>query len=279
MELSILTFSMLAEAFVGKLNADKLFAVVSENGIKHVDLLEYEVSKYGKGKIKAAGAKYGVGVSCYVAYVPFLPKNAGKVKVKIESAVNTAKELGAKVLMVVPFLTSELKAARGLPRKEVRDMIADVLTLCVKAADGSGLSVCFEDTPRIDLPASSTEDCKYILDKVKGLGLVFDTANTLHGGSDPWEFYDALKDHITYVHLKDVAYTDSMLGDRITGGKKIIAVVYGRGFIDVKGFVNKLEEDGYKGPAAIEYVRPNKMFCKFSDHAEQIAIFCKYLAE
>ena len=58
-----------------------------------------------------------------------------------------------------------------------------------------------------------------LLDNVPGLKLVFDTGNPIFNNDfskegnpkqDAWEFYENVKDHIAYVHIKDGKFTDKM---------------------------------------------------------------------
>ena len=91
-----------------------------------------------------------------------------------------------------------------------------------------------------------------MLDNVPGLKLVFDTGNPvmLPDWTKPepwprqssWEFYDAVKDHVVYVHIKD--------GNWIDGGMHYTYAGEGQG--DVKRIVADLVRRGYGGGISME---------------------------
>lgn len=54
MKLAFMSFSMMREAFLGKMDADTLCAVAAETGLHILDLQEAEIALYGEAKLKAA---------------------------------------------------------------------------------------------------------------------------------------------------------------------------------------------------------------------------------
>lgn len=91
-----------------------------------------------------------------------------------------------------------------------------------------------------------------MLDQVPGLKLVFDTGNPvmLPDWTKPepwprqssWEFYDAVKDYVAYVHIKDGNWADG----------KMTYTYAGDGQGDVKRIVADLVKRGYDGGISME---------------------------
>lgn len=91
-----------------------------------------------------------------------------------------------------------------------------------------------------------------LLDMVPGLKLVFDTGNPVslddctfpppYPKQSAWKFFDAVKDHVEYIHIKD--------GKMVDGG---IRYTYpGEGDGDVKKIVKYMIANGYDGGISIE---------------------------
>lgn len=93
-----------------------------------------------------------------------------------------------------------------------------------------------------------------LLDNVPGLKLVFDTGNPIfsddRGKPKPWprqsswEFYDHVREHIAYVHIKDGTW-DAAQG-------KAVYTFPGEGQGDVRRIVKDLLARGYDGGFSIE---------------------------
>jgi sugar phosphate isomerase/epimerase len=90
-----------------------------------------------------------------------------------------------------------------------------------------------------------------MLDRVPGLKLVYDTGNPVttkdysrdgDARQDPWEFYQAVREHIAYVHVKDAVSRDG-------------AVTYtfpGEGEARIPDILRDLKARGYDGGLSIE---------------------------
>lgn len=93
-----------------------------------------------------------------------------------------------------------------------------------------------------------------LIENVPGLKLVFDTGNPI--GTDdrskpkpypeqsPWEFYNKVKEHVVYIHIKDAKWN----ADRT----KRNACFPGEGDGDVKEIVTDMLKNGYDGGISIE---------------------------
>lgn len=90
-----------------------------------------------------------------------------------------------------------------------------------------------------------------MLDAVPGLKLVYDTGNPViskdgsKGGTeyqDPWEFYQNIRPHIAYVHIKDV----------VMDGDKEVYTYAGEGHGRILDILKDLKDTGYEGGISIE---------------------------
>lgn len=70
---------------------------------------------------------------------------------------------------------------------------------------------------------ASPKDCRALLDRVPGLGLIFDTGNFRvdDPGSDELAAYESLKDRMIRVHVKDVVLGNFESGETCIDGQKI----------------------------------------------------------
>lgn len=89
------------------------------------------------------------------------------------------------------------------------------------------------------------------------LKLVFDTGNPAQYGQDAWEYYEGVRDHIVYVHVKDYTLsTDSTGSPGSTTGPgekgKEVAVFPGAGACSVREIIADLLQRGYDGGFSIE---------------------------
>jgi len=77
------------------------------------------------------------------------------------------------------------------------------------------------------------------------LRLIFDTGNPVPQGQDPWTFYQAVREHIIHVHIKDYCADPS-----VPGGFR--ATFPGEGAARVREIVADLKQQGYDGWFSIE---------------------------
>jgi len=98
-----------------------------------------------------------------------------------------------------------------------------------------------------------------LLDGVAGLRLIFDTANAATGldrskpkpypPQCPWTFYQAFREHIVHVHIKDAV---RLRGDLVNGFEEAQYVMPGEGDAQVTRICTALLESGYAGGFSIE---------------------------
>ena len=255
MNLSLMSFSMMKDALLKRVTAETLCTIAKKSGINSLDLMDVEVSLYGEKKLLAAMKAQEIACGCIIATLPFYdaPK---KVESKLKKAFELTKRMGADTLMVVPGLVGMDKSACAkMSRWQMLDRAVEKYTLAVNLGEQYGIQVGFENTPVAYKPLSSAEDCRYLLDKVPGLGMIFDTGNfrVADTSSDELAAYEMLKDRIIRVHLKDVVVGFFKFGEACVDGQKIKAVTTGSGVIPMAELIRRFRDDGYTGTFAVEY--------------------------
>ncbi len=279
MELSLMTFSLMRDRVHRKLDADKLIRIAADSGLASVDLMATELGLYGKDKLKAAMENCGVHCGCLIASLPFYAA-PDRVLAKAKEQLATARELGADMLMVVPGSADprDVRAVKSLGKDKARELAVSHFQAIVQEAEGSGIRIGFENTPQAHKPLASAEDVEYVLSRVPGLGLIFDTGNfrVADANCDELAIYERLKSYIIRVHLKDVVIGSFHgKGERCMDGQSIVAVTTGSGVIPIREILERLKADGYDGGLAIEYsAKPD---VSGSAHAQYVTAYADYI--
>ncbi len=255
---SLLTGVFGMDLMRGKISPRDTMHIAADSGVQYVDVNQVKIKQaeqYRKD-MEATGVK----VYCYVTFAPFFDTD-DKIRAKLKTDMAAAQALGAEKILITPYTPFRddrkvLRAGKeGCFEKQVNGY-----RIAVELAKEHTLQACFEAVPRAIVHLASTEECRRVLEAVPGLGFAFDTANALVVGQKADDVYEALKDHIVYVHLKDVVLENarkSFLPDeRTPGGKRIQMVTYGEGIIPVRKLYNRIVADGYAGVFGIEYARP-----------------------
>ena len=255
MKLSFMSFSMMKDAVLKRVTAETLCTIAKKCGINSLDLMDIEVSLYGEQKLLEAMKAQEVSCGCIIMTAPFFdtPK---KVERKLKKAFALAKRMGADTLMVVPGGTGmDRSACAKMSRWQMLDRAVEKYALAVELGKQYGIRVGFENTPADYKPLSAAEDCRYLLDKVPGLGMIFDTGNfrVADTNADELKAYELLKDRVIRVHLKDVVVGFFKNGEACVNGQKIRAVTTGSGVIPMAELIRRFRDDGYAGTFAVEY--------------------------
>lgn len=274
---SLMIFPFGYDVMKGTMTLQEVCELAARKGFGRVDVLGINESL--KEVCRTAIDAAGVQVYCFIANLNFFQSREG-IEADTRSLLATAKALDAQLFMVVPYCSdAQIAQALAMTKDAVRESMAAGFRLAVELGKEYDLKVCFETTPHDAFALSGTEDCLWMLDQVEGLGLVFDTANMLPHGEDTLESYEALKDRILYVHLKDVALRpmdpEQQTLEHTKDGQQMCGVVWGEGVIPVKEVAARLARDGYTGSYAVEYAHPGVFTTQA--HEDQIDKFLKYL--
>lgn len=278
-QFSLMTFNLAKDFRKKTMTVQDSLKLAADAGVPYVDVMRVDakcVSEY-----QAAMAATGVQICCYISCISFFAKeNAICDALNRDMAV--ARELNAKLFMIVPYyMVIDNRKAKKLGRERVLELMVRGFRLAVEKGKQYGLKVCFETTPAEEIRLSGTEDCRYVLDRVPGLGLAFDTANMLPHGDETLTAYEMLKEHTVHVHLKDVALLEakpSLLPDeRAADGRLMKGTVFGQGVIPIKDVYERMVKSGYNGVFAIEYMRPSNRPCTLLEHKDELARYLDYL--
>ena len=289
MKLSLMTFSIIGDALAKTVDADLLARIICEAGYDQADLMEFEFRIYGREKLLAALEKYGVRVSCIISAPPFFTAPEEAAAESIRNSLALCEEAGTDMLMLVPGQSStmgmgpdECAVCSGMTREEMLERTIKMYNLAVSLAADTGVQVVFENTPHWYKPLAAPEDVKYVLDRVPGLGLVFDTGNfrVADTACDELGAYELLKDRIARVHLKDVRIGDFPEGERCVNGQAIKAVLTGSGVIPMQELITRMEADGYAAIYSVEYAAPSDAHgCAHIDAAAVYGKIIRMMAE
>lgn len=257
-DFSLMTFSMAKDLSRKTMTIKDTLQMAADAGIPYVDIMR--INQGQTAEYRTAMKETGVNVYCYTAVISFFEK-VEKISFNLDKELQIAISLGAKLFMIVPFyfMVDEMKAKK-LSREQVRQYMKKGFGLAVEKGHRAGIPVCFETTPQDELCLSGTEDCRWMLEQVPGLGLVFDTANMLPHGDKTLEAYEVLKSYIVHVHLKDVELRKPGLSllpkEHTPDGKVMQGTVFGEGVVPVREVYERMQDSGYHGCFAIEYIHP-----------------------
>ena len=278
LRLSLLSYSMLTDAALGRITPDVLCGICRENGIGSIDLMTLELRLYGAKKLKQAMDESGIACGCLIANIDFLafPHRAEKW---LQNALALCAEMDAKTLMVVPGqpVGRRLTRLRTLSRSAMTDEAVRFFTTAVAEGTKLGITVGLEDTPQKDKPFSSPAELTNLLTRVPGLGLIFDTGNFLIAdpGTDLMASYEALRPYIIRIHLKDVIRQKAFGTERCVDGLNIVPVITGHGILPMRDFLRKLKDDGYNGDLCVEYAAAKGVHG--SGHGKALSAYTDYI--
>lgn len=275
------TFSLMSSGMVrdfkeGKMDFEDVCRIASQNQIRYMDLMEPEVDIYGIDKVKEGLNKYGLKVSCVLSFISMITEEEKEIKRRVRKALEMTSALSCGLLMIVPMLENETEKNAKISREDKVSLTEKYLRQAAEEAAAYGIKICIESIPTCELPLSSYEECLYLLERIPGLGLVYDTANMIPAGEDTEAYYEKLKKYICHVHVKDVRYTDGGL-DKCRDGRYLACCKWGEGIIPLKSVMERLKADHFQGVCAIEYVVPEEVGVYPNEY--QLKTMLEYLCE
>jgi sugar phosphate isomerase/epimerase len=197
----------------------------------------------------------GVAINCFGSAIA----NWGKrIEEPFDSSVAEARRaiprmrrLGTRLVRIMSFAVrknpdgsdadDQMEAERFRRLRELQRMFA-----------GEGLTPVHENC--MNYGGMSWKHTQRLLGEVPGLKLAFDTGNPVftddrskprpHPKQSAWEFYEHVRDHVAYVHIKDGYWDETE--------QKAVFTFPGEGRGDVRRIVGDLLKRGYDGGLSIE---------------------------
>ena len=209
------------------------------------------------GKLEDAG----VSINCFGSAVANWGKDVRKPEDvqasfdELRRALPRMQRLGCKLIRGMSFAQAK-DTAPDAPEiaAAVFKHVNELVKLCADAGVVYGHENC------MNYGGLSCEHTLRLLDEVQpdSFTLIFDTANPVFSwdrrGEEPyhkqssWDFYQAVKDHIGYVHIKDAVY----VGETDGVFPKADFTFPGEGDGDVERIVADLLANGYDGGFSME---------------------------
>ena len=168
---------------------------------------------------------------------------------EMRKAIPRMHKLGIKLIRIMSFLVPKELFGESA---QFQDEAIKRIKVIAKLAEDSGITLVHENCS--SWGGLSLDHTLRLLEGVKSpaLKLVYDTGNPVFHddvrGMPPykkqssWEFYNAVKEHVVYVHIKD---------GRIIDGKDIYKFA-GDGDGDVRKILKDLLKNGYDGGFSME---------------------------
>ncbi len=203
----------------------------------------------GDPSILPALREAGMGISSIYCFFSFEQQEQTD---RIHALVKLAASSGAKHVMPIPgFHHAKTEEGRAT---ELDRMLSGMKTLTEVAVE-AGLTVTIEDFDSAASPIRNSRGMRCFLDRIPSLKVTFDTGNFRFSGEDELTAFDALKERIAHVHLKDRALTDQFGAEALTAlcGTALYPAPVGSGVIPMTEILNRLRGIGYEGILTVEH--------------------------
>lgn len=228
-------------------------------------------------KIKAYADKHGVKICCLSCYTSISPENAAETVPLMKRFVDVAAALGS------PFFHHTLVSKYDKPDYviENKEALFETVIQAVREIYDYGQSVgvrlVYEDQGYL---INGVEGFGRFLDTVaRDVGVVLDFGNHYNVDEEMEGFFNAFKDRVCHVHIKDVIYADQPGWEddwiRTLHGKFFRVVPMGEGIIDHKKYIDQLEAGGYTGCYGLEYGAPSQDSTLLDDTIETLSGWLK----
>ncbi len=245
---------------------ERIGAFLQSRGIDLFEL-QYEMGN-GQPLADAAPilADYGVAINCIYTgsrWALAHTEQADQALAALDACIELAGQVGA------PFVQFYPGVIKGPDSYGDTMLLAERLARPLERARAAGVTLIFENLfdikdndPHGQDIARGADSTRILLDLIDSpqLKLNYDPCNFYIAGVEPWPYaYQLLKEHIVYVHLKDVArYCEWLHGPRAQHrvyrehGREFIIVPLGAGTLNYDGIIAGLRRDGYAGPLVLE---------------------------
>lgn len=225
-----------------------------ELGWRHIELRNIEgknatdLPDAAMDAVASALEKAGLRVSCFASQLANwarpIDSDFEKDTSELARAIPRMRRLGVPWIRCMSYPNASPPLDDGAWRREV---VRRMKALCAMAEEG-GVTLVHENCN-----GWGGQSPQHTLDLLADVGssrlrLVFDTGNPIPYGQDAWEYYQAVREHIVYVHVKDYRLPER----GAPKGAKEQAVFPGEGAGSVRRILADLLRRGYDGGVSIE---------------------------
>jgi sugar phosphate isomerase/epimerase len=166
---------------------------------------------------------------------------------KTKRAIPRMQRLGTKLIRIMSYALIEGKGADEQMEEERFRRLRELK----KIFGDAGVVALHENC--MNYGGMSAQHTLKLIENVPGLKLVFDTGNPVFNDDRTkkpgtkqasWQFYNEVKEHISYIHIKDAMWNEAEQREEYT--------YCGQGDGDVEEILNDLLKGGYNGGISIE---------------------------
>jgi sugar phosphate isomerase/epimerase len=162
-------------------------------------------------------------------------------------AIPRMKKLGTRLIRIMSFAVME----ENPPERQEEEERFRRLNILQKMFADAGMTMVHENC--MNYGGMGWPFTIRMLENVPGLKLAYDTGNPIFNPDrtqpkpwprqSSWEFYQQVKEHIAYMHIKDAIWE---------GNDKVTYTYPGEGQGDIKKIITDLINNGYDGGISIE---------------------------
>jgi sugar phosphate isomerase/epimerase len=190
-------------------------------------------------KVASAGLK----VSCFGSAIANWARNIrcdSQIDIDdLARAIPRMRRFGTPFIRVMSYPNDPEKPLSDV---EWREEVVSRMRVLADMAGKGGITLVHENCS--GWGGLSAENCNRLVEAVgsPALKVVYDTGNPVTYGQDPWAFYQSVRRHIAYVHIKDARKGDG----------HDVYTYPGEGDGRVRDTVRDLASQGYEGGLSIE---------------------------
>ena len=208
----------------------------------------------------------GIGVSCFASQLCNWSRPITKhpdIDIdELSRAIPRMQRFGC------PFIRTMSYPNAGWPEQKWRDEAIARLKVLASMAEEADVTLVHENCD--GWGAIGPEQALYLLDHVGSdhLKMLWDTGNPAAHGQDPWPYYEAVREHIVYVHIKDGLMEDGKMrytfpGEGAGRVRDVISDLLGRGYEGGFSIEPHLAAIVHEGKAASQKDRAYELYVEY----------------
>jgi len=156
---------------------------------------------------------------------------------ELRRAIPRMQRMGCQYLRIMSYPNQDW------PEEQWKEETLERLRKLADIAEDAGIKLAHENCS--GWGGKSPETMLEMIEEVNSpsLTLIWDTGNPVRFGDDPWDFYQQVKEHVEYIHIKDARREDD---------GSITYTYPGEGEGAVREVLADLKERNFDGPVSIE---------------------------